>query len=317
MKFKIVFFLLSFSVAALSSVGQSMFFEKRSTYIGFHLGPAKYLGDLSASSRLDKESFAIRNNNFFAGVQVKRFYGGKLCLEFQYTNGKLSAADQEAKYTSTADPAYLRYKRNLDFRTKINEGSLTLTALPFRFIQHKKWSNYKLQPYIGAGIGLFNFNPQGTYYDDIQNLEYWLDLQPMKTEGQGFPESKIKDYKLTQFNMPLCFGIQWQANDFMKIDFGISGRKLFTDYLDDVSGVYADKNWFYNLDSATAEQAIYMSDKSVAVFPFESNTPGSIRGNQKRFDTYYNYDIKVSFKIGTRRSRAVRIYKFDDKEICE
>jgi hypothetical protein len=317
-KSKIVLCIAYLFITVLNCSAQNMYFEKRSTFIGFHFGPAKYLGDLAAStSAINRESFAIKNSNFFVGAQVKRFYGSKLCLEFQFTNGKLSAADQETKYTSKSDPNYLRFKRNLDFRTNINEGSLSLTAFPLRFFPTKTWSNHKIQPFLGVGIAAFSFNPQGTFYDEIENVNYWVDLKPFKTEGQGLPESGIKDYKLTQINIPINFGVQWQTNDFMKIDFGISGRKLFTDYLDDVSGVYADKSWFYNYDSISAEQAIYLSDKSVAVFPFESNPTGSIRGNQRRFDAYYNYEIKVSFKIGTRRSKAVRIYKFDDSEICD
>ena len=67
----------------------------------------------------------------------------------------------------------------------------------------------------------------------------------MHTEGQGFPQyPDRKDYKLTQMEVPMGFGFKFYVKENMFIGLEILHRKLFTDYVDDVSTNYIDPIYF-------------------------------------------------------------------------
>ena len=89
-----------------------------------------------------------------------------------------------------------------------------------------------------GGIGVFKFNPQA------QLNGTWYDLQPLGTEGQGlgalgYDNYAADKYALIQICLPFGIGYRYKLNSHMDLAFEIGWRKTFTDYLDDVSTVYA------------------------------------------------------------------------------
>jgi hypothetical protein len=79
------------------------------------------------------------------------------------------------------------------------------------------------------------------------------------------------------------------------LEFGF--RKLFTDYLDDVSGNYADSAILFAARGAQAVALAYRGDE----LPGGPGYPDSEtqRGNPKMKDWYYMTGIRISYLLGT------------------
>jgi len=159
----------------------------------------------------------------------------------------------------------------------------------------------RLRPYGVIGLGLFHFNPQGSYRNQYGDVS-WVDLQPLHTEGQGFPEyPDRKPYKLTQMNIPIGVGIKYFLSENLNLSFEIVHRKTFTDYIDDVSTRYVDPTLFAKyLSPSQAAIAVAMSNKSAQGY----NTPGygtnAKRGDPTQNDAYFTAQFRLGIRIGGR-----------------
>lgn len=80
----------------------------------------------------------------------------------------------------------------------------------------------------------------------------------------------------------------------MGVEFGV--RKLFTDYLDDVSTTYVDQNLLLLNRGAKAVELAFRGGelKNGATYPAD----GTQRGGNKAKDWYYFTGITASFRIG-------------------
>ena len=316
---KYVFLYITLCVTHYASA-QNMFGVGRSTFICFQGGPSKYLGDIGGHPNKWGDKLSLDKNTFFMGASLQRFYKRTFSFELGINTGYLAASDADIKYTSTADPEYLRYRRNLDFKTKIVEGSVLFNVYPLQFFgKNTRIHKFPIQPFIFGGAGYFSFNPQGSYYDASYKTTLWLDLQPLHTEGQGYAEyPDRKPYKLQQGNLPYGWGLTYFVADNLFVSISMNGRKLFTDYLDDVSTTYIDTKLHekYLESEDVIESAIIMSDKSPLVDPFFKNIVGDIRGNTMKKDAFFNYNIKVGMRIARKKSKKPNFYKFDDTEVC-
>ena len=150
-------------------------------------------------------------------------------------------------------------------------------------MNYKTWS-----PYIFGGLAVFHFNP---YTYDQQNNKVFL--KPLSTEGQGLPGYE-KPYSLTQLALPFGGGIKYNISDNFRIALEVGLRKLFTDYLDDVSTNYPD----LNLLRPRAAYLSYRGDELKPPVPFPGE--GAIRGNPKVKDNYYLLMIRVSYRLPFR-----------------
>lgn len=276
---------------------------KRSTELSFYLGVSNYLGDLGGNSGLGKRFFYDNNfkkrNNFY-GASLTFTRNEYLGLRLSYMNGNVSASDQDIAFTSKTDDAYFRYKRNLDFQTKISEWSLMLEYSPLKhFPVNNRWFKYAAQPYYLFGIGRYSFNPQGSYYDDIIEDYIYVDLQPLSTEGQGMKEyPNRKPYSLKQWNIPFGLGVRYVFSRRTSLSMEFVGRKLFTDYLDDVSTNFIDPNLFSQyLNEEDAAIAREINNKSDQIDPDNVYGVNEIRGNPKSKDFYYSFNLKFAFRI--------------------
>jgi hypothetical protein len=143
-----------------------------------------------------------------------------------------------------------------------------------------------MTPYVFAGVAVYHFNPLGFYENR------WVALQPLGTEGQGSSFSGEKTYSLTQFAIPFGVGVKVSTARRVSINLEWGLRKTFTDYLDDVSGKYADK---FLLASEKGTTAAALSDRSLTT-EGGSNT-GRQRGNSLSKDWYAFAGVIISFKL--------------------
>jgi hypothetical protein len=94
-----------------------------------------------------------------------------------------------------------------------------------------------ITPYVFVGVAVYHFNPYA--YDTTGKKVY---LQPLSTEGEGLPQYPgRKEYALTQLAIPFGGGIKFRITDRVVLAYEIGMRKLFTDYLDDVSNTYVSE----------------------------------------------------------------------------
>lgn len=299
---------------------------KKESFFAFQIGSSNYLGDLGGNSNLQSSllgDLSFKDNNFFYGFSFTQMRREAIGIRLSYVFGEISGSDKNTYFTKPSDPAYLRFIRNLDFKTKINEGSLMFELHPFKFLSYKKkLHNSFLQPYGLIGIGRFSFNPQGSYFDTDVDALFWYDLQPLSLEGQGMSEFPDREpYALTQWNVPYGLGFKYEISPTISLGLEYVGRLLFTDYLDDVSTKFIDPDLFSNYFNAEdAALATNLSNKSKLIDAGRAFKPGQQRGNPENNDFYFSFSARLIIKISKNKNRLSilkPVYKYDDSEICE
>ena len=197
---------------------------------------------------------------------------------------------------------------------------------PLKFFSYqKKIHNSYLQPYFLVGIGNYSFNPQGSYYDQILDEDVWVDLQPLSLEGQGMTEfPDRKPYKLNQWNIPFGFGFNYEISPSIKLGLEYVGRKLFTDYLDDVNTTYIDPTLFDTyLTPSNAIIARNVNNKSKLIDASKAYNVGDQRGSSTNNDTYFSVSARMIIKLNKNKNKGIKkkrnnlFYRYDDYEICE
>ena len=227
------------------------------------------------------------------GVYISLLFDQLFGVRLDGNLAKVSASDHVLKDDHSI--AINRFSRNLDFETTITE--LTLSAEFFPLSIFNKESYPLFSPYLLGGIGYFRFNPRSKLDGTL------LDLQPLRTEGQGFAGYPDRQpYRLTQFCMPVGIGMKYEISALLNTRFEVIYRFLTTDYLDDVSTSYIDpKHFQMNLASSQAAQAIKVADRSHEIQPGKFNHEGAIRGNPQNRDSYFSFNAKLGVVLNRKR----------------
>jgi hypothetical protein len=212
-------------------------------------------------------------------------------IRLEATMGRITGTDEVLKNSSGI--ALNRYFRNLQFRTSVTELAL-LSELHPLLIANKNRDASLLSPYIVAGIGLFNYNPQAW----LNNT--WIDLRPLHTEGEGFKEYPDRNiYKPFTWCIPVGAGIKYDAAGLINLRFEILYRFTGTDYLDDVSKGYIDAGLFSKyLSPSQTMQAIKLADRSAEITAGAKNNVNDIRGNPKDRDAWFSFMLTISIALG-------------------
>ncbi len=157
--------------------------------------------------------------------------------------------------------------------------------------------------YFNVGIGIMIYQPQARYNGTLVNL------RPLGTEGQNYLPNK-KPYGILSPVVPFGFGYKFIFPNSSSLSIDMSLRKSFTDYLDDVSTVYADPEI---IGQQSGEVAAYLADPSI-----NGRKTGSQRGDPKDNDQYFligfRYEIPIklsnSYKLNTRCAFHNKTYKY-------
>jgi len=282
----------------LTANSQSYFYNERYydspvlTELGLSIGAMNCLTDLGGRSGTGKKFLSDvnwQNTRFCAGINFSLMYKNLIAIRVEGNYGQVTAADSVLEHNVSV--AGYRYLRNLSFRSIVLEAYLGLEFHPLLLVSTFRENGIALSPYILAGIGLYNFNPQA------KTGNTWVNLAALHTEGQGFAEyPDKKEYKLTQINLPLGVGLKYELGPIINLRIEMLYRILKTDYLDDVSGSYADPRSFYrNMNPTMARLAETMADRSKELNPLLRNTAGTIRGNPDNKDAYFSFNVKIGF----------------------
>jgi Domain of unknown function (DUF6089) len=255
------FFALIFGLWGYGSAAQNL-------HMFLSGGLMNYQGDLQSKRMTLDEAHP------YVGIGAYYELSEKLFIRAGIINGKVSADDKFSKINSS---------RNLNFTSQLTELQLGLEYDLFNSNEHT------ITPYIFAAVAGFHFNP--STIDAAGEKVY---LQPLGTEGQGFFNGR-KKYALTQLAIPFGGGIKIAVSDnvFVRLDAGL--RKLFTDYLDDVSTFYIDKASLLANNGQQAVDVAFRGDELNPTFTYP--VQGAVRGNPKSKDLYYTGGISVSFRL--------------------
>ena len=301
--------LISCSVLCKKATAQYYFYDNNYydnplvLEVGGSLNAMNCLTDLGGKRGIGARFFKDFNSGTTkpgGGLYASITYKNVLALRFEATVG--SVAGEDKVLAGVTDIAKQRFNRNQNFRSSITEVAGMLEIHPLFLLidwQVRDEVPPRLSPYVVGGIGFFSFNPQGK----VPNSNQWVDLQPLSTEGQGFPEHPNRPvYKLKQMNFPLGAGVRYEISSLFNLRAEAVYRVLKTDYLDDVSTRYIDPALFAkNLDPALANLARIMADKQIVKITPPNG--GGKRGSPSEKDAYFSFNLKLGFIIGRERAR--------------
>lgn len=259
-------------------------------HISTRLGLANYQGDLKA------KSFGFGKSKLFFSLGARYDLTEHITARSYLSLTTLQADDKNGTASMQ--------QRNLNFKSKILDWELGAQYNIFN-LNDRWWT-----PYVYAGIGFYHFKP---FTQDSSGAKVYL--QPLSTEGQGFIAGK-KNYKLTQFSFPFGIGADYALGEDMRVGLELGYRKLFTDYLDDVSTDYVDETLLLNARGQTAVDLAYRGDEIGAGHYPPAN---STRGNPDNKDGYFY--LAVTFTVRAMFDKYKKIaglpaYKRDKKVGC-
>jgi opacity protein-like surface antigen len=254
---------LLFALAAITSISFS-----QKLNLNLFLGTSNYEGDMQA--------------NFFTFTQPGLAIGGG--LSYQVTERfHIRAGITYASIQADDKKNPKVYFRNLNFKTSLQEFHL---AGEYYLLTDEI---SKISPYVFGGIAVYHFNP---YTTDTAGTKYFL--PPLSTEGQGFTPGR-EPYSLTQFAIPFGGGIKYAISDNIKLGIEVGMRKLFTDYLDDVSTTYVDPNVLLANRGSKALELAYRGGEinNNETYPVVLTK----RGEPKNKDWYYFTGLTLSYRF--------------------
>lgn len=244
---------------------------------GGWVGVSNYFGDLNTN-------FDVTSPGLAAGVLVRYNFNKRIALRIGGNFGQISADD------ANSDNVF-EQARNLNFRSNVIDGTL---QLEFNFLPFTHGSSDQFfTPYLTAGVVVFNFEPETQYQGE------WVELRPLGTEGQF----KGEEYFSTQMGIGYGGGVKVSLNYEWSLNVHVDSRWLFTDYLDDVSTVYADPD---DIENMRGEVAAALSNRALDVPGVEADfSPGRQRGNAFNNDSYVFVGVGVTYYFGDLRCPKV------------
>jgi len=238
---------------------------------GWELGPwvgvSNYFGDLNTSFDFTELGPAL---GMLARYNLNNRVNSKMSLGYTYLYGD----DQDSQNS-------FERRRNLSFRTNVVDftGQIEFNFLPY--IHGSK--DYFFTPYLLGGVNLLYYNPSAKLDDQ------WYSLRPLGTEGQ--PEGE--EYSIINGGVVVGGGFKWDLNREWSLNIEVAIKRLFTDYLDDVSGTYPNST---SLRTRRGEIAAALSDRSIGE---KIGELGRQRGNSRDNDTYTIFSVGLVYYFGT------------------
>jgi len=295
----LVLFIDIYSYAQPTHFTTNNYWKHQRKELIFGIGASNFLGDLGGLNRVGTDyspadlDWAVTRPSGHIGyrLRIKPWVSTKA----QFTYAVLKGDD-----ALTTEPA--RRNRNLKFRSHLFDLSVHFEVIIFNSeefghrykplgVKGKRHSNTLI--YALAGGSFFGFITQGPSDGG------WTILRPLHTEGQGLPGGP-KQYRPFSFGIPMGLGTKIGLDAVWRMTFELIYTKTFTDYLDDVSGVYYDNDAINNAYGSTAA---YFADPSAGYFPTWTD-PGEQRGDSGEKDAYLMFNVSFTRNLTYKRSRG-------------
>lgn len=246
---------------AESAIAQSFYAirKNRALIAVVGTGTSTYFGELA-----NPGDYFDAKLNVSAGLQY--YLTPQISLRSELNWFTLAGSDADADDSE-------RQQRNLSFRSRNIEfnavGMINLFPNGNRYYRRPYFNVYGF-----GGVGLLYFNPKA----ELNGT--WHALQPLQTEG----------VKYSRITPVIPFGVGARLKFGPNVNIIIEGgyRKVFTDYLDDVSTVYPVQS---SLSSDLARSL------SVRYNPIPPGIEGVQRGNPSREDGYMMFNVKMEYYL--------------------
>ena len=248
-------------------------FSQQGWELGGWGGIGYYFGDLNTNFSLKRPGPAL-------GVIARYNFNDRTCLKFSGNSTILGASDSDSQNA-------FELSRNLSFRTLVVDGTAQFEFNFLPYIHGSKDEFYT--PYLFAGASVFYFNPKAEYNGE------WVALRPLGTEGQfrGDEYFSLKGAFVIGGGFKIDLSYRWSLN----VECAV--HRLSTDYFDDVSGVYADKD---DIEAQRPNEplAVLLSDRSWEVSSTDSTIgkPGRQRGDSTDKDIYAYLGVGILYYFG-------------------
>lgn len=242
--------------------------------LGITGGVAYYIGDLNPYRHYPKDT------KLAYGVVYRYNFSDRYAVRLQGLTGTLQAYDSNSNDS-------LQLLRNLHFRARLLEFS-GLLEVNFRKYRSKDKDSKRWTPFVFAGLAYFRAAPEAQLDDT------WYDLQPLGTEGQGTTARPGSDvYSVDNICIPFGAGLKVNAGrlDF-QLEWGL--RRTYTDYIDDVSTTYVDRDL---LAFENGPLAATLADPSVPGQLPDYPNEARARGDQNTRDWYQYTGLAVTYII--------------------
>ncbi|MCK6611461.1 MAG: DUF6089 family protein [Bacteroidia bacterium] len=239
---------------------------------GIQGGVSNYWGDLSPSVVL-KETHPT--GGIFARINLSPSFAWKTELNVL----KVSGSDKNFDFNRG---------RNLSFYSQINEVA---SVLEFNFFKYGPFVlNKPYTAYFYSGIAAFSFNPQTNLNGKT------FDLIDYRTEDVSYSRIGVA--------IPFGMGFKWMVNKNLALEWQLGFRRTYTDYLDDVSGVYPDiESRFSDGGLITAT----LTDRSIEWNGSPINKKGYKRGDSNYRDWYMTSTFSLTFRLNSK-VKCARFY---------
>lgn len=240
-----------------------------------YIGPSNMMGDLGGSNFIGSRGifdYDLKANRLAGGLGINLHSGGSFSFGLNFLVTRLYGDD------ALSDQDF-QVQRNLCVRTDLLEADLLVEYRPF-----SRSSGFN-RFYIYSGVGGIYYQPKAEFNDD------WYKLRELGTEGQFLPNG-AGPYSELDVVIPYGLGYKFRLGKSTSLVLDLGFRKTFTDYLDDVSTVYADPVEM-QLSSNTPPPAVDLADRSAAGMPV-----GSMRGNPDKTDSYHILSLKFEYIFG-------------------
>ncbi|MGB0849911.1 MAG: hypothetical protein ACPGTP_01585 [Bacteroidia bacterium] len=281
---------ISFLIAIVSvSIAQKGYNRGRFWSYNVLVSSTTFLSDLGGKNghgTHDHKDINFAQTGYALGGGIAYNYIKGFSFELETTAGRLRADDAETDWN--------RKYRMIHVRTDFLE-----TALKFQYTVPDFVKNYK-GLYLNAGGGIVLYNPKA------QLNGKWYNLRPLGTEGQLVDPNKSVYDKYSPI-ITVGFGKKITIRNDLSLAIDISLRKTFTDYLDDVSTFYFDKDL---IEAKSGTIARHFSDPANGQNGV--GNPGSIRGFSDHDDNYFLVGIQLNKSIGVRRKRKNKYPPYRD-----
>ncbi|HET6243371.1 MAG: hypothetical protein H0V01_11395 [Bacteroidetes bacterium] len=250
---------------------------------GFGLGGANYLGEIGGLAK-SRRGFVNDIKISQTRPAITGFARHRISPTL-LVKGSLSGLRIQGSDNLSTNPG--RVGRNLNFRNDIVElaGTAEINFYQPNDIGNSRRFRLDFRSYVFFGLGAFYHSPKTNYNGE------WVKLQPLRTEGQ------IKPYSRIQMSIPMGVGFYYTYKRKHRIGWEFGWRKTFTDYLDDISTQYATNEQLNN-DPNTVAIANRRNEISGEGIPHRNNyAPGEKRGDPSNKDNYFVSTINYSYVI--------------------
>ncbi len=276
---------------------QSSYWKTHRQEITAAFGISNFLGELGGRNQIGSPfiwDLELSQTRPSAGLSYRYYLKQKQSIRLALNYGILAGNDN-----LTEEP--FRNNRNLSFKTDLFEAALLYELHFYREeLGHvfdlrgvKGTKSSRIGFYIFGGIGGFYFDPRAQFNNQ------WVRLKPLGTEGQGL-EGGPEPYSNYGLCVPMGVGVRKAMSRNLSIGLELQYSMTFTDYIDDVSGVYFDNE---AIEAAYGAEAAFLADPSLGAIAGQTAV-GQQRGDPDDNDAFLYLRFNVIYKMYQYRNKS-------------